>query len=64
MSIIVGVFFTVVSTLSVLYVFVIQSPVLKMEYGLDIIMFILLAMELFFGTVSFIPRYGQVQTEN
>ncbi|KAK5638070.1 hypothetical protein RI129_012365 [Pyrocoelia pectoralis] len=51
----IAVIFTTISILCLLYVFINQEPVLKLEYGMDSIMMVLLITEMFYGAFVFIP---------
>lgn len=54
-SVMAALMFVLISSVCIVYVFAVQSPVLKLEYGLDIVMGMLLAGELVYGILSFMP---------
>ncbi|KAK4878691.1 hypothetical protein RN001_011197 [Aquatica leii] len=54
-SVVIAVALTISSMLALLYVFIIQWPVLRLEYCLDIMLFVLLSFEVIYGVSAFIP---------
>ncbi|KAB0790894.1 hypothetical protein PPYR_02694 [Photinus pyralis] len=58
-SVVLAVFLTIVSMLALLYVFLIQWPVLRLEFCLDIMLFVLLAFEVVCGVNVFLPCCNQ-----
>ncbi|KAK5638069.1 hypothetical protein RI129_012364 [Pyrocoelia pectoralis] len=58
-SVLMAVFLTVLSMLALLYVFIIQWPVLRLEICLDIMLFVLLTFEVIYGIHVFMPCCAQ-----
>ncbi|XP_031331005.1 uncharacterized protein LOC116161700 isoform X1 [Photinus pyralis] len=54
-SVVIAVLLTSITILCLLYVFLNQEPVLKLEYGMDSIMMVLLITEMFYGAFVFMP---------
>ncbi|KAF2885273.1 hypothetical protein ILUMI_20896 [Ignelater luminosus] len=50
-----GILFSVLSVFCLLYVFIFQEPVLKLEHCMDSMLFVLLIGEIIYGIYSFLP---------